>query len=48
MDVEWLYMIWVFLLLILLCVRVWVCIIKAVIRHERDQQTDSVSTDDPG
>ena len=47
MDADWLYMIWVFLLLALLCIRVWVCIIRTLIKYERDKQTDDVSSNGP-
>ena len=48
MAADWLYMIWVTLLLVLLCIMVWVCIIRMLIKYERDKQTDGVSTDDSG
>lgn len=48
MDEDWLYRLWVFLLLVLLCVRVWVCIIRMLIKYERDKQADDVSTNDSG
>lgn len=44
-DDDWLYMVWVFLLLALLCVRVWVCVIRMLVKNERDKQTDD---DHPG
>ena len=47
-DDDWLYMVWVLLLLALLCVRVWACIIRMLIKYERDKQADGVSTDDSG
>lgn len=45
---DWLYMVWVFLLLVLLCVRVWVCIIRMLIKYERDKQAAGVGTNDTG
>lgn len=48
MAADWLYMIWVTLLLVLLCVRVLACIIRMLIKYERDKQTDDVGTDDTG
>lgn len=47
-DDDWLYMVWVFLLLVLLCIRVWVCTIRMLIKYERDKQTSDVGTDDTG
>lgn len=43
---DWLYAVWVFLLLVLLCVRVWVCIIRMVVKHERNRKADDVSAND--
>ena len=45
---EWLYVIWVFLLLVLLCLRVWGCIIRMLIQYERDKQASTVNSDDTG
>lgn len=39
------YTIWVALVLALLCVRVWVCIIRAVIRYERDREAADIDSD---
>lgn len=47
-DYDWLYTVWLVLLLVLLCARVWVCIIRMVVRHERDKQTVSIDSDDAG
>ena len=45
-DDDWLYAVWALLLLVLLCVRVWVCLIRMVVKHERDKQADGVDTGD--
>lgn len=43
---DWLYKVWVLLLLVLLCVRVWGRIIRMLIKYERDKQADGVGADD--
>ena len=48
MAADWLYRIWVFLLLVLLCVRVGACIIRMLIKYERDKQTDDEYPGDTG
>lgn len=48
MDDEWLYRLWGLLLLVLLCVRVWVCLIRMLVRYERDKQTDDEYPGDTG
>ena len=48
MDDEWLYRLWGLLLLVLLCVRVWVCLIQMLVRYERDKQTDDEYPGDTG
>ena len=47
-DDDWLYVIWVTLLLVLLCLRVWGCIIRMLIKYERDKQASTVNSDDTG
>ncbi len=34
--------VWLALLLVLLCVRVWVCIKRMAVKYERDKQDDGV------
>ena len=47
-DDDWLYQLWVILLLVLLvllCARLWVCLMRLMVGYERDKQTDD---DHPG
>ena len=39
-DDDWLYQLWGLLLLVLLCARLWVCLMRLMVRYERDKQTD--------
>ena len=39
-DDDWLYQLWGLLLLVLLCARLWVGLIRLMVRYERDKQTD--------
>ena len=47
-DDDWLYQLWGVLLLVLLCARLWVCLMRLMVRYERDKQTSDVGTDDTG
>lgn len=47
-DYDWLYTVWLVMLLASLCVRVWDCIIRMLIKYERNRKAVSVDSDDTG